>query len=652
MSRLRSLTRSLAANPTQFNIVWFSITLLIGLVYVGRVLFLVYSANHTLQQLSALRSDELRSEVAQIGPLIHSLNEDLTALTIETWPLTQSLRLFEFVPRIGPNLAALGQLLDIASNSANAADIVWQTVAPVLDSESAQPPVERLLKSVQTQSSNLIAAQSALQKAIQTRADLPLDLSPVLQTQIAKLDTYLPLLDQTVTVLRTLPKALGAEQPQTYLILIQNSDELRASGGFISSVGILRVDNGKVDLQVKNSYAIDDYANKPYPPPPAALQVYMGADLWLFRDANWAASFPGSANSIAALFTLGQDESVAGVIALDQTAVRYWLAATGPIVLTDGSTISGATVIERLHSEWQPEPSDLSPEASRDQSSLLNGLGDALITRMFVDPQSLNLGALLNATQRALEEKHLLLAIGDSSLNEIAGEHHWIGAITPGDQDYLYIVDSNVGFNKANALLERSINYAVDLSVPNQPTAQLLIRYTISGSATLHCLQIDPGYGSQDYAYETQKCYWNYLRVFVPQAARLIESATLPTPADWLWNNRFDPGWAHQVEGESGTAEFNQFFVVPLGQSMSTHFDYELPATVIHYEIADMTYCLDLIKQPGTDTTLTQVKITLPSDSVFLESDPAPDSISDSTLTYDSFLLRTDQKLCATFTRP
>src|SRR5690606_22520184 len=43
-----------------------------------------------------------------------------------------------------------------------------------------------------------------------------------------------------------LPDLLGLTEPQTYLLLLQNNHELRATGGFITAVGRVTLDKGRI----------------------------------------------------------------------------------------------------------------------------------------------------------------------------------------------------------------------------------------------------------------------------------------------------------------------------------------------------------------------------------------------------------------------
>ncbi len=55
----------------------------------------------------------------------------------------------------------------------------------------------------------------------------------------------------------------------------------------------------------------------------------------------------------------------------------------------------------------------------------------------------------------ALEEKHILISLNDPAAMTLLAEVGWVGAMEPGNGDYLMVVDSNVGWNKANAAVDR-----------------------------------------------------------------------------------------------------------------------------------------------------------------------------------------------------
>jgi len=129
------------------------------------------------------------------------------------------------------------------------------------------------------------------------------------------------------------PQLLGADRPRTYLLLFQNEDELRATGGFVSAVGRATIDAGKIiSLTVEDSYAVDDFTT-PYPDAPAPMLDYMGIDLWVLRDSNWSPDFPVAARQAISLYTQTRGGTIDGVIALNQQVVEALVDGLGPLTI-------------------------------------------------------------------------------------------------------------------------------------------------------------------------------------------------------------------------------------------------------------------------------------------------------------------------------
>jgi len=53
----------------------------------------------------------------------------------------------------------------------------------------------------------------------------------------------------------------------------------------------------------------------------------------------------------------------------------------------------------------------------------------------------------------------------------------------PGEGDYLLVVDSNVGWNKVNALVQRDTSYRVTLAPDGSARAELDLHYRHTGQA-------------------------------------------------------------------------------------------------------------------------------------------------------------------------
>ena len=66
---------------------------------------------------------------------------------------------------------------------------------------------------------------------------------------------------------------LGLWTPRSYLILAQNPDELRPTGGFITGVALVTGSRGRlVAFELSDANLVDDYAHVAYPAPPEPLE--------------------------------------------------------------------------------------------------------------------------------------------------------------------------------------------------------------------------------------------------------------------------------------------------------------------------------------------------------------------------------------------
>jgi hypothetical protein len=198
----------------------------------------------------------------------------------------------------------------------------------------------------------------------------------------------------------------------------------------------------------------------------------------------------------------------------------------------------------------------------------------------------------------------------------------WDGAVAPSGQDFLLVVDSNVGGNKANALVAESIDYRIDLAA-SEPAAELTLHYAHAAPAQADgCLptaQASPLYDDW-----TKGCYWDFVRVYVPAGSRL-QGGTVPTiPAEQMWN-RQPAGGTPAVEAEAGDGmAWSAPLLLPPGEERTLSFTYALPGAVLRQEGEGWAYRLRVQKQPGTSGHPLRVTVVLPHGSTALSCSPGP----------------------------
>jgi hypothetical protein len=142
------------------------------------------------------------------------------------------------------------------------------------------------------------------------------------------------------------------------------------------------------------------------------------------------------------------------------------------------------------------------------------------------------------------------------------------------------IVDTNVGFNKASANTEETIDYHVTIGSDGTGHSDLVLRYTnLSTRPVKQCIQ-EARYEAT-YEQMMDRCYWDYLRVYVPARIEQLAGTQHPLPPGSLYARMSDTeevtmGPALQA-GEKGKAVVERFFVVAPRRSHEVQFSYQLP---------------------------------------------------------------------------
>ena len=244
----------------------------------------------------------------------------------------------------------------------------------------------------------------------------------------------------------------------------------------------------------------------------------MNAWVWVLRDVSWDPDFPTTALSAADMYRLGQRQHVDGVTAINQWTLLRLLGPLSSIPSPDGGpAVTPLNLLSVLE-----QGTDLHGRAYMDL--VLQGVIDRLSEPMSM-PSMIRLASALHDT---LERRDTLMFFEDPGLQRLASEFGWDGSVRRDSMDYLYVVDSSVGWSKVDRNIERDVSYVVDLRRGPRPRINLTLGYNNhSGPDSAGC---EPQWLNRGTNYSRLKnaCYWNFLRVYMPQGARLLTSTALP----------------------------------------------------------------------------------------------------------------------------
>jgi hypothetical protein len=574
------------------------IFLLIGLivlivlgVWLGDIAYRAFRLRQAVQTIQSGSKEEIEPLVAKAL----EANQDLQALRRDIGPVYPLLSIMGDLSQADP-------LLEFSSGLGQAGSGLAQTFQPVWEKSNTGTFDEQLAGALARYPQYQAEVEAGLERARLARQKIKPEVLPEqYRDYYQQIDQNFYLLEYLVEMLPAAPWLLGMEQPRTFLAVAQNRDELRASGGFITALGLVKVEKGQItEMDIKDSYAVDDFS-KPYPAPPEPIQKFMLAGYWVPRDANWSPDFPSSAQKLEELYTLSTNQPVDGVIAFDQAALIYLLEALGPLQLVDfPEPIRADNVEVYMHQAWSPSPEEgLSQEWWKQRKDFIPRLAKAILEKLFAQKSSQTISAVSQKMVSAVREGHLLMYFNQVQAQSHLEKSGLNNALRPALGDYLLLVDSNIGFNKVDPIIQREVLYRVDLSDPGQPHSFIQGTYTHPLNEAVECRH-EAVYGKV-YEDMRRRCYWNYWRVYRPTGSVLLGSATTPVPGAWLLTKQDWLGTVSTESGEDGLAVFAGLMVLPTQQSQNWQLDMTLPPSILRKSGKGWVYQLRVQKQAGLD---------------------------------------------------
>ena len=254
----------------------------------------------------------------------------------------------------------------------------------------------------------------------------------------------LPLVDK-------LDKLLG---DKTYVIVLQNNTELRASGGFMGSYAVIRSQElGVRSVRVEDIYQPDGQLVG-YVEPPAPIKKAFPFGSWKLRDANWDVDFSVAGEQIAWFLEQG-GEKVDGVVAVNLSLVNKILEIFGGV--------KTVTFDEQVTAQNLASLAQTYSEVNKEKRDFLGAVGAALFERIKGAKLTEEM-KILRLVYDQLQKGQILIWMKDTEVEQEILKKGWGGDLGNYGGDYLYIVESNLGANKANCCVSRSVTQDVTVT--------------------------------------------------------------------------------------------------------------------------------------------------------------------------------------------
>jgi hypothetical protein len=457
--------------------------------------------------------------------------------------------------------------------------------------------------------------------------DLPQDK----QSQFLELKNKLPVilasLDNFFDNSNIFTDILGGNGPRKYLFLFQNNSEMRATGGFIGSYGLLDISNGRIrNFKINGIFDPDGQLQEKIVPP---IPIQKISAAWSLHDSNWFPDFPASAEEAISFFEKTGGPTADGVITLTPTVMQKLLEVTGPIEMPDYDlTLDSNNFIEKTQDQVEVKDKD-----KNNPKQILSDLAPILLDKLFNAKDIDTVSKTVSVLSGALNEKQILIYSQNKDLEKLISNQGWSGEVLNTSKDYLSVINSNINGYKTDAVIKESIVHQAEIQSDGTIIDTVAITRNHTG-------------GDSQYDWYNQ-VNADYMRVYVPKGSKLIsaEGQTREIdnpPLDYAaLNFKRDPKIQQEEQNaivddsgtriydESGKTVFANWVYVSPKESVTVTYKYLLPfkINVNQQKIAD-SYSLLAQKQSGSPGSQFASTINYPKN--YSISWDSPDSLEKS----------------------
>jgi|GEM_PF-372021 len=366
----------------------------------------------------------------------------------------------------------------------------------------------QLLTVVRPFNETLIQTIQLSQRSVVFKQFIEKKLPKTVQKQLENSSQLVQLIRSTEV---TIDRLLNDEH--RFILLFQNTDELRATGGFMGSYAIIDTSQGAISpIQFYDIYDADGQIKTELEAPPGVKEYLSGGQGLRLPNANWSPDFPTSAQNILQFFALSGIHSVDGVVVMNLPVLQQLLALTGPIEITGSNEPATTDNVSEL---LRADRAAYFP-GSKQKRYLIRSLSTQLRLKL----QNLSSAQKMQLFQILIQnipQKNIQLFFHQPELQQFSRLIKASGQLTTQSQPlFLQLVESNVGINKANRKVERQVGVEI-----GDKTMSVNIQYNNKNVTTRSSSPVTP-VTTPVLRENPHNDYINYLRVLVPVGTKVL----------------------------------------------------------------------------------------------------------------------------------
>ena len=378
-------------------------------------------------------------------------------------------------------------------------------------------------------------------------------------------DLMIKTFEEYQPVINKLPEIAGSGEnnKKKYLVIFQNNNELRPTGGFLTAYAVIYMENGKITTEKSDDiYELDKKFSKKIAIP-ATLGKYLTTEkYWNLRDMNIDPDFSKSIETFLTNYQTikGEPQDIDGIIAIDTQVLTGLIDVLGPVEVNGYGTFSNeldkkynAPQIIIALSEIITRPT---PYMREDRKGILGPMMSAILTKVY-SAQKEQFPALFQVMVKAIAGKHAQAYFINQELQAAADKINLTGKmIAPTDgSDFLAIVDANLGGAKSNLFIDYNVEQTILAPENGELSKKVVINYKNSQAgdncnleAGLLCLN-------------STNNDWN--RIYLPLGSKLVSAKGYKSEPNVYEENGFTVIDGYFSLNPNSTAKIDLEYTVP-----------------------------------------------------------------------------------------
>jgi len=404
-------------------------------------------------------------------------------------------------------------------------------------------------------------------------------------------------------VLEQIPDLAGGKgERKKYIILFQNDNELRPTGGFLTAYAVIYIENGKVTPEKSDDiYDLDQRFYKKIAIPESLGKYLTTEKYWNLRDMNIYPDFKLSMDQFFENYQTirGEPTDIDGIIAVDTQVLTDLLTALGPVQVPGYGTFSaepddrcgGCAQVVYALSEIITRPT---PYLREDRKGILGPLMQSTLQKAYGAPKE-KWPELFQYMWKDMEGKHIQMYFLDEKSQTAAETVNAAGRLenTNPEEDFLAIINANLGGAKSNLFVGYDVKQ--NILVPENGRLEKTIEITYKNTRRADNCNLEDGLLCLNSTLQ------DWTRLYIPKGSELVKAQGFTTEP-----SLYDEGDFSVIDG---------FFTLePLGVA-KIKVTYTIPYTDLE------VYKTRLWKQGGIDGFETLFDVNGGEEKVMVDKD-------------------------------